>query len=370
MPLNSTATTSAPKRWQHRLTGGFPRRHHHRKKSISTALKRYCGWLVRKRRRRSRISTFVRKRKHDAIYIVVRMLVAFAGRMPRAAGLALFGRLGQIVALLSPGDRKVAGENLRRVFGGAWSEKQIRRFIMRVYRELGKNVFDTLYLARCPREELLGIVKDTGFDRFEAAFREGKGAIALTAHLGCFESLLHLFPRRGFASFAVGRRLFDRRIDRIVTGLRSGEDIDYVYRNESPRKILGLLKEGRTMGVLIDQDTNVEGVFARFLGAVAHTPSGPMRMAMRYGIPAFVVTIARQPDNTHLASITGPLELDDTGEPERDLVTNVEKANARISEAILKNPDQWVWMHRRWRKRPSDPGCRHVPNIEAYETVA
>jgi KDO2-lipid IV(A) lauroyltransferase len=323
---------------------------------------------VQKRRNRRKIARFLRRRERDLIYLGARALLTLARWAPRRAGLALFGRIAQVVAALAPADRRTARDNLTTVFGDSWSADCIRRFVWRVYRELGRNAFDTFYLARCSKKKFDRLVRHNSIERFREAFDEGKGVIVITAHLGCFESLLHFFPIKGFSSFAVGRRLFDRRIDRLVTGLRSGKDIEYLYRDESPRAIIELLKRGRVMGVLIDQDTSVDGVFAHFLGKPAHTPSGPVRLAMRYGIPVFVATTARRDDNTHYVSISERLPLDDTGDHERDLVKNVEKANAVISGAIRQNPEQWVWMHRRWRKQPSDPRYKDIPNIESYET--
>jgi KDO2-lipid IV(A) lauroyltransferase len=92
-----------------------------------------------------------------------------------------------------------------------------------------------------------------------------------------------------------------------------------------------------------------------------------MRLAMKYGIPVFVITTARQDDDSHHVYVSHRLSLDETGDMQRDLATNVEKANMLIGEAILRHPEQWVWMHERWRKQPDTPGCERLPNIEKYE---
>ena len=96
----------------------------------------------------------------------------------------------------------------------------------------------------------------------------------------------------------------------------------------------------------------MEAVFADFLGRPANTPSGPMKIAMKLNIPVVVVTTARQPDNTHHVFISGPVDLVNTGNFEKDLVQNVQIANDRICKTIERFPEQWVWMHRRWKRRP------------------
>jgi KDO2-lipid IV(A) lauroyltransferase len=309
---------------------------------------------------------FFRRCRHDSAYLFVRLLISCAAMIPRRIGLAVFSVAGIAIALFSSRDRAIARNGLTAIFGGKWTRRKIDSTVWQAYAELGKNAFDTLYLARRPPERLRRIVRHESLDEFRAAYDEGKGVVALTAHIGCFEMMLHYWAALGFNSFAIGRRLFDDRIDAIVRNLRSGPGIEYLYRDESLRRIISLLGQGRVMGALIDQDTKVDGVFAHFLGRLAFTPSGPIRLAMRYRLPVFVVTTARQADNTHLIYVSKRLNLEDTGDRRRDLVINVEKANVIISEAILRDPRQWVWMHRRWRKQPSDRDMKDIANIENY----
>jgi KDO2-lipid IV(A) lauroyltransferase len=179
--------------------------------------------------------------------------------------------------------------------------------------------------------------------------------------------LLHYFASRGFGCFAIGRELYDKRIDALVRKQRSGENIVYLHRTENLRKFLKLLGEGRLFGVLIDQDTRVDGVFAHFLGRLAYTPSGTVKLAMRMNLPVFVVTTARQKDDTHRIFVR-EVKLVSGGKSDGDLVRNVERINAVIGETIKAYPDQWVWMHRRWRHTPLDKGYENIPNIEKIET--
>jgi len=142
----------------------------------------------------------------------------------------------------------------------------------------------------------------------------------------------------------------------MVRSIRSGPNIEYIARSENARKILRFLEEGRVFGALIDQDTSVDGVFAEFLGKPAHTPCGPVRIAMKYKIPGVVAATVRGPDNRHQVMISPELELADTGNFERDLVENVTRANRILCMTIDEYPSQWVWMHRRWRRKPEMDG--------------
>ena len=272
-------------------------------------------------------------------------------KIPRRFGLFLFGIAGRLAFYITVKERKRTLEHLRFIYGKSWTDKQILSTAQNVYCGLGKNLFDMIYLPRLDKNRFDSIVKHDPFDRFDEAYRRGKGAIVITAHVGCFELLLHLFANRGYRCFAIGRRMFEPRLEEIIRKIRSGHNIEYLDRSGNTPKIVRLLRDGRVFGVLIDQDTRVEGVFAPFLGHPAFTPSGPIKLAMKMGVPAFVVTTCRRSDNSHYVSISDQLKLQDTGDFQADLVKNVETANDLISKAILENPQQWVWMHRRWKRK-------------------
>jgi KDO2-lipid IV(A) lauroyltransferase len=317
----------------------------------------------------SAVRGFIKRRKNDGIYAVVLCALFVHRLMPRRLGLLVFKILGAVAYCFPNRERTRTNEHLRAIFAGQWPEKKIRSAARHVYRELGKNAFDAVYFARCDKEQLESNVLCDDLGEFRQAYALGRGVVAITAHCGCFEMLLHYFAAQGFCSFAIGKEVYDKRLDRLVTAMRSGPNITYLYRSQNPRAIIRLLREGRLMGALIDQDTNVDGVFAHFLGKLAYTPSAPVKLAMHYDIPVFVVTTARQENGTHRIFVSGRIALRKTGDETYDLVKNVELVNSHISAAIMKSPTQWVWMHRRWKRQPDDEGFKDVPNIEKYEGI-
>jgi len=251
------------------------------------------------------------------------------------------------------------------VYGDRWTERRIRATARAVYRNGAKNLFDALYLSRLSREELDRYVIADDMTHLRELYAGGSGGIMVAAHLGCFELLLYYMGRIGFRSFAVGRKLRDPRLDELARKLRSGPNVHYLYSTDSPRAVLRLLREGRLMGVLIDQDTqSVDGVFAHFLGRLAYTPSSIIKMAMRFDIPVFVLTTARQPDDTHRVFLSERIPLVKGGDENAALLRNIERINAVIGGIIERHPDQWAWMHRRWRRTPATPGFEQVPNVE------
>jgi KDO2-lipid IV(A) lauroyltransferase len=290
--------------------------------------------------------------RHTLLYWIGRAALAGIPLLPRSVGIPLFGMLGDLVFLFPTNDRRLTVEHLRAVFGATWSEEKIRRTAREVYRSLGRNAFDAVKLRSVPDTVFNRIVQHDDLTEIRAAVDEGRGVFVITAHLGCFEMLLQFFARHAMPCFAIGRKMFDPRIDHLVRTLRSGPDIDYIDRDDSARAIIRFLKEGKAFGVLIDQDIRAEGVFGTFLGKTAFTASGPVKTAMRLRIPAFVVTTARRPDGTHHVFIGRRLSFADSGNFDNDLMRNVQMANDGICSAIMRFPEQWVWMHRRWHQQP------------------
>lgn len=292
--------------------------------------------------------------RNTLLYVLAKSAFVFALVLPRPIGLMFFGLIGRVIFLFPNREKNNTLSHLRLIFGNEWTEDKIRKTASGVYRSLGRNMFDAVKLSRLSEKKFNAIVKYDDLSEFRKAHGEGRGVFVITAHVGCYEMLLQFFARHGFKSFAIGRKSLDPRIDSIIRELRSGKDIDYLDRDDSARRVVRFLKEGRAFGVLIDQDILVDGVFCTFLGRTAFTASGPFHLAKRLNSPVFVVTTARQPDNTHHVYFSKQLEFADTGNEEADLKAAIQKANDLICDTIRKFPEQWVWMHRRWRQQPPE----------------
>ncbi|MDR3012438.1 MAG: lysophospholipid acyltransferase family protein [Chitinispirillales bacterium] len=277
----------------------------------------------------------------------------FTGQvLPRKFGLKLFAFCGWIFYYFLPKDRKRTIDNLKFIFGQEWCDKKIRVTAKKVFQSIGKNLFDAIKLNTLSAKKFDKVVSHDPLDSWEAAKASGKGAIHVTAHLGCFEMLLHFFVRKGFEGVIVGRPFKNPAIDEVVRRMRSGPSIAYIDRSENPRTIVRLLREGRMMGVLVDQDTTkVEGVFADFLGHPAFTPSSAIKFAMKFNVPIIVSVTARLKNDKHHVFIGPQIERVDTGNFEDDLAATVRQINNAIGSYIRKFPEQWVWMHERWKTK-------------------
>jgi len=290
--------------------------------------------------------------RHFLLGCAVKTGFAVGRVTPRGIGLALFSFLGTLCYYLLSRDRKLTVSNLRFIFGQEWSEKKIRATAKAVFKSIGKNLFDAVNLDTMRDKKFDATISHDSLDGMSAAKAGGKGAVLITAHLGCFEMLLHFFARKGFNGIVIGRPFKNPAVDEVVRKMRSGPGVEYMDRSENSRKVVRMLQDGKMLGVLVDQDTKVEGVFADFLGHTAFTPSGAVRFAMKFKIPIFVSVTARINGNRHHVFISPELAYINTGDFEADLRFMVQQINDIICGYIRKFPEQWVWMHERWKTRP------------------
>jgi KDO2-lipid IV(A) lauroyltransferase len=185
----------------------------------------------------------------------------------------------------------------------------------------------------------------------------GRGAIGVTGHLGNWELLVAYLSRHGMPCAAVATRFRDPRVNEMIVALRAASGVDTIQRDEGPRPILRALREGRTLGLLIDQDTTADGEFVPFFGRPAYTPRGPGVLHVATQAPVFTAFCIRAADGTYDLFLEGFLEEAPKGlkGEAREAATRaiVAEATRRIEAAVRRAPTQWVWWHRRWKTQPA-----------------
>lgn len=272
--------------------------------------------------------------------------------MPVRVAAAIAARLGRIGFALAGKYRNLAIANLRFAFPEK-SEAEIKRLAIKVFENLGRTAAELISFPKINKSNIDDFVRIENIGMLNDALKKGKGAIVLTAHFGNWEMLALTIKVKGYPGSVVGRRLYFHKYDRYLNYLRKVNDVNVIYRDQSPRNILKVLKAGGIMGMLADQDVDsVEGVFVDFFGKPAYTPIGPAALAMASGaalVPAFII---RGEDGKHTLMIDKPVEIADTGNREADLLTNTRRWSDVVESYIRRYPDQWVWMHRRWKTRP------------------
>ena len=199
------------------------------------------------------------------------------------------------------------------------------------------------------------IVKAKGLERLDRALAKGNGVLALTGHVGNWELMGGYLAMKGYPINVVGAPIYDPRLDELVIKNREQSGMKYIARGSATREIIRALRRNEVIGLLIDQDTkHVEGVFVDFLGKKAYTPVGPAILAEKTGAAVVPMGIHIQQDNTHHVEIQDELTLTKTADPEQNRINNTQLFSIAIENFVRKFPTQWVWMHRRWKTKPSD----------------
>ncbi|PIE51134.1 hypothetical protein CSA37_13315 [Candidatus Fermentibacteria bacterium] len=211
---------------------------------------------------------------------------------------------------------------------------------------------DFLRSSRLSDEKFRELVQVRGAEHLTGALREGKGVIAITAHYSAWELIPRAVSLLGASVGVVGRKLWNPRVSSALDRLRAEPGIALVDRGAPATGLIRLLRKNTAVGILIDQDTiTVESSFQPFLGLAARTPVGPAGIAIRYGVPILTLHIASRGKSGYLLTIDPVFDTDDfTGANGIELLTA--ELNRRIGEWIIDDPDQWIWFHKRWDRRP------------------
>jgi len=290
--------------------------------------------------------------KNDAIYGLVVALIALLRLLPRRAARGLMRGLAGVGFRLARKERQKTIRHLAWAYGADKSPQEILDLARAVWRHFGGMAADAVRLPQIVAAGINTLVHDRGAERLQAALARGKGVIVLTGHFGNWELFGAWVAQNGFPVKVVGTSAYDPRLDRLIVGLRNHAGYTNIARGKGTREIVRTLRGNEVLGMLVDQDTRVEGVFVQFFGRPAHTASGPVTLAQKMGCALLPAFIHLEADGSYLIEFDEEIALADSGDAERDLVTNVQRVSDAYERAIRRHPEQWVWMHERWKKQP------------------
>jgi len=259
--------------------------------------------------------------------------------------------LGLVVYALAWRLRRRARHNLALALGAEKTESELAAIARQSFAHLGSCFFEIANFERM-RGRLDEIVTTEGEQHLSDVLSEGKGFIWVTGHLGNWELCASYFALRGIDITVVARKIRVEELDVLMRGFRDGVGIRTVVRGApgAGRDILRALRRGGALAVLIDQDTDVQGTFVPFFGRPAYTPTAPAALALRLGCPLMCGFIAREPGGDFRVVIHPPFHVRSTGNHEEDLRALTERLTASLEAHIRRYPEQWTWMHRRWRE--------------------
>ena len=275
------------------------------------------------------------------------------GLLPRPMARGVGAAFAMAAYRLRPPLRRAAMLNLRLAFPD-WDDARRQHATRGMVRQIGWMAGEFSQFPKYNREKIEGIVTVEGFEHFECARRRGKGVLLLTGHMSAWELAPFAHALYGYPLHFLVRPIANQRVDVLINSYRCRSGNQPIEKNRSARPILKALAAGETVGVLADHNTAIEeGVFVNFFGVPASTTSGLARLALRTGaavVPGFLLW--DETTRKYTLRFQPAVELVRTENEEFDIVENTARFTQVIEDHVRAHPDQWLWVHKRWKTRP------------------
>ena len=286
-------------------------------------------------------------------YAIAWPFIKILGLLPRPLSRALAIGLAQAFYLLHLRLRHVGMRNLAMAFPEK-TEAERESILRGEFTSLGQQLSEVCQFPRYTLENVEQVVVYDGLENFERGFARRKGVLFLTAHFGGWELSAFTHSLHGHWLHIVMRPMDNQYLDRLIQSYRMMHGNKVVPKDDFVRGLLAAMKAGEVVGILMDTNmTPPQGVFVDFFGIPACTASGLARIALRTDaavVPTF--TIWDEALGKYRLRFDPALDLIRTGDLEADIVANTQRFTKVMEDYVRKYPEQWLWVHRRWKTRP------------------
>ena len=299
-----------------------------------------------------RIKTFKRTFARNSLFVSTGILT----RLPYPAVQFVARIMISIGFFFTIRQKKIARESLQIAFGTEKSPQEIEGVVKNCFWNLGEGMIELIYFMAHPRM-IKERVSFEGQEHLNNAFDQGNGMIAISAHFGNFPLMLLRCAQEGYKTNAIIRPTRDQKIEEYFQQLRTSLGLNTVYslpRKQCVDTSLRVLRNNEFLFIPLDQNFGSGGgVFVDFFGQKAATATGPVVFAMRAKSPLIPMFIVRQKDGTHKIIVEPPLSLEEKENDQETIFVNTQRITKIIERYIRKYPQEWGWMHRRWKSRPA-----------------
>jgi len=302
----------------------------------------------------------MRKKIRDKIRYGAGGLVLYSILLPikiLPLSLLLWGArcIGHLAYYVDRRHRKIGLENIRMALGKEKAPQELERIIKENYCHIAQGGFEMLRVLGYGKRyaHLLTI---EGKENLDKALAKRKGVIGIIGHIGNITLLLRKIVNEGYPASVIFKDPKDRRVARFMQELCNRSNMGIIPPRPKSlvvKRALASLKRGEILIIPIDQNAGKGGVFVDFFGRPASTPAGPVVFTQRTGAPLVPMCIIREGRKRHRLIIEPEVPLVNTGNKERDLITNTQRLTKFIERYVRKYPSQWWWMHNRWKSKPA-----------------
>lgn len=287
-------------------------------------------------------------------FVIVWLLVRFFALLPRTLGRRLGAAIGAFAFQVLPRLRRVGMRNLQLAFPSATPEERMR-ILHNLYRNLGWQLAEFCKMSGYTQLNTKNRMRYEGLERYLTAKEKGNGVLILTGHLGAWELSSFYHSLMGYPMSMVIRRLDNAKVDRLVNGIRCLHGNQVLHKDDFARALLSAMRRGESVGILMDTNmTPPQGVFVDFFGVQACTASGLARVALKTGaavLPGFMLW--EPSEHRYVLHFGEEIPVVSTGDDQVDVLQLTQRLTSELENWIRRYPDQWLWVHRRWKTRPS-----------------
>ena len=310
----------------------------------------------------------LRKRVKRAVRSwLLRAVFRMVGLLPLRPALSLGSAIAAVGWAFAGRTRRLALASLAVAFPEL-SEEERRRIARRCFRHLGWALMEVATARGWDRDlERYVTFADAGDEMLRGLLARGKGLVFVTGHVGNWELLARRCARAGIPNATIAKAGDDPKMNELAARFRAEGGTTTLWREDAGtgRAIIRTLREGKALGILIDQDTKVQGIFVPFFGRLAWTPRAPGDLALRFGAPVIVCTSRRRGDRPGDGHVLEVVEVPYDPAPadrEAEVGRIVAACSAILESAMRRSPAEWVWMHERWKTRPGpEPVASAMP---------
>jgi len=280
-----------------------------------------------------------------------RAFVSFLTYLPHKY-ILLSGRLlGRVMYFADVPHRRIVRRNLKFVYP-EWTPKYIQEVSLKIFQNIGITFIEICQIACIPKENILSGTKVIGKKILLNAIKENQGAILISAHLGNWEIVApFLSANMGKRASMVGRRLRVKLINRLINGLRTRFGAKVIDKEAGMPKMMRAIREGKLLGIMLDQGTQSSmGVKVNFFDRAVTATHAPALLALRCKCPVIPIFGVRESDGNLKIIVEPPLKIKRSKDLKSDLKVNTQLMVNAIEKAIRAYPEQWFWVHKRWKK--------------------
>jgi KDO2-lipid IV(A) lauroyltransferase len=295
------------------------------------------------------------KKSYLLQYIGLRLFVAIIRLLPLNTAMLLAKSIANVIYLVDSKHRKVADGNLRNAYGEDLSDSQRKKIIRLNYQHLASVGVDFIKMPQIVNaSNWQKHFEVEGVEFAREALKEGKGILFVAGHVGNWEVNGCAFDFLFQPVHSIAKHMKNPYVDKFFTSLREHGNQKIIFKEKAAREIIRVLKKNKTLGILVDQNARKNSIFVDFFGQKAATTRVVATLSLKTGAPIIMAFLRRSDSRRYKFkfSISKPLQIEKTGDLEKDILNLTQRYTTIIESRIREYPHEWMWMHRRWKTRP------------------